>query len=199
MIIIVILATIACGIFYASMFEWLLHRYVMHRPVWRFKYPFVSHAQTHHRVFKADTSYHVQDESQKRLIPMAWWNGPILVLIGMTPFTLSGIPFAILGWWAVFIAILVTGCVVFSAYYGTYEYLHWCMHLPKRRKLEKSWLFQKLNGHHILHHRYMGMNFNVVLPIADALFGTLLLRAKTKFAQVRGESVPDLQPIPSPA
>lgn len=193
-ILIVILATIASCILYCSMFEWSIHRYLMHQPLWSFSYPFKAHIR-HHTIFKADHTYHVQDESQKPLITTAWWNAIVVVLLGLIPVALGVMPFAILGWWAIFIAIIATSCVVFSAYYGTYEYIHWCMHLPKRRKLEKSWLFQKLNGHHILHHRYMGKNFNVVLPIADVLFGTLILRARTRFAQVRGESIPDLQPI----
>jgi hypothetical protein len=34
----------------------------------------------------------------------------------------------------------------------------------------------------------------VVLPLADLCCGTLLLRSKIAFAQVRGPSVPDVQP-----
>ena len=68
------------------------------------------------------------------------------------------------------------------------------MHLPKTRRLEKSWVFYRLNGHHLLHHRYMHKNFNVVFPLADLLLGTLMPRAKTRFAQARGPSVPDVQP-----
>ena len=81
-----------------------------------------------------------------------------------------------------------------GGYYGAYEYIHWCMHLPKQRGIERSGIFFRLNGHHLLHHRYMHQNFNVVLPLADLCLGTLLLRAKTHFAQTRGPSVPDVQP-----
>jgi sterol desaturase/sphingolipid hydroxylase (fatty acid hydroxylase superfamily) len=69
------------------------------------------------------------------------------------------------------------------------------MHLPKARKLEKSWLFYRLNGHHLLHHRYMHKNFNVVLPLADLLLGTLMLRSKIKFPQPQHDAVPDVQPL----
>jgi sterol desaturase/sphingolipid hydroxylase (fatty acid hydroxylase superfamily) len=68
------------------------------------------------------------------------------------------------------------------------------MHLPKSRRLERSWVFRRLNGHHLLHHRYMHRNFNVVFPLADLLFGTLLLRSKLRFAQALGPAVPDVQP-----
>ena len=68
------------------------------------------------------------------------------------------------------------------------------MHLPKARRVERSWLFHRLNGHHILHHRYMHKNFNVILPLADLCLGTLLPRSKVRFAQPRGVGVPDVQP-----
>ena len=69
------------------------------------------------------------------------------------------------------------------------------MHLPKARRVEKSQLFRRLNGHHLLHHRYMHKNFNVVLPLADWMLGTLMPRAKTRFAQPNNPAVPDVQPM----
>jgi len=50
-------------------------------------------------------------------------------------------------------------------YYAAYEYIHWCMHLPRKRYVERSGIFFRLNGHHLLHHRYMHKNFNVVFPL----------------------------------
>ncbi len=81
-----------------------------------------------------------------------------------------------------------------SAYYSVYETLHWCMHQPGERSVERTGLFFRLNGHHLLHHRYMRKNFNVVLPLADLCLGTLLLRSKVRFAQATGPTVPDVQP-----
>jgi hypothetical protein len=179
--------TVFITIPYASLFEWLLHRYVMHRPILGFRYAYQAHAKIHHIIFQADQSYHLQKESDKWTIPMAWWNSLILV-------PLASSPFAFIGWALGSWAIPITAFVVIYAYYGTYEYLHWCMHLPRKRRLERSGIFFRLNGHHILHHRYMHKNFNVVLPLADLCLGTLLLRSKIPFRQVRGESVPDVQP-----
>ena len=174
------------GVF-ASFFEWALHRFLMHRHVGVFSYPFSRHALVHHRVFRADHTYHLIDEKDKETIPMAWWNGPLLVATGQLPFI--GLALWIGNW-----GVLCGSLVACGAYYGAYEYLHWCMHLPKRRHLERSGIFFRLNGHHLLHHRYMHKNFNVVLPLADACFGTLLLRSKVKFAQATGPSVPNVQP-----
>jgi Fatty acid hydroxylase superfamily len=172
---------------YASFFEWILHRYVMHRPLGKFRYPYERHALVHHRIFRADHTYHLVDEKDAATIPMAWWNGPVLVLVGILPFVLAA---AASNEWG-----LVCGSAISTAsYYAFYEYMHWCMHLPKRRSLERSGIFFRLNGHHLLHHRYMGKNFNVVLPLADLCLGTLLLRSRLVFKQARGPAVPDVQP-----
>ncbi|MBI2475775.1 MAG: sterol desaturase family protein [Candidatus Taylorbacteria bacterium] len=186
------LLAIIPGIVYASFFEWVLHRYLMHQPLWGLTYPFETHARVHHVRFKADYTYHLQKEEDKETIPMAWWNGPLLVLIAATPTIAVSWP---LHWWW-----LSLGFVTASAlYYGAYEYLHWCMHLPKSRRLEFGSAFRWVNGHHLLHHRWPTTNFNVVLPLADWILGTLLSRAKFPFMQARGPSVPDVQPKNEPS
>jgi len=175
------------GVIFASFFEWTLHRFVMHRPIFGLDYSFKAHALVHHHTFKADHTYHLIDEKDKETIPMAWWNGPAIVLTGMIPVVL--IAWALGNW-----TITVGAFVAFCLYFAAYEYMHWCMHLPKARRVEKSWFFYRLNGHHLLHHRYMHKNFNVVMPLADLCLGTLLLRSKIKFPQATGPAVPDVQP-----
>ena len=91
-------------------------------------------------------------------------------------------------------AALAGAAVASTLYYSAYECMHWCMHLPKRRHVERSGIFFRLNGHHLLHHRYMHKNFNVVMRLADLCLGTLLLRSKIKFPQATGPAVPDVQP-----
>lgn len=188
------LITIALTFFfvipYASFFEWTLHRFLMHRPIGRFDYAYQAHALVHHRTFKADHTYHLQNEKDKKTIPMAWWNGCVLVLI-------SGIPWDIIGWYLGTWAVPITAAFTIGAYYGVYEYLHWCMHLPRKRSLERTGLFFRLNGHHLLHHRYMNRNFNVVLPLADLLLGTLLLRSMVHFKQAMGPMIPLVCPGPT--
>ena len=175
------------NVIFASFFEWFIHRYVMHRPVGSFRYAFQAHAVVHHQVFKADHTYHLVDPKDQETIPMAWWNGPVLILMGASPTLLLS---AITGHWI----MLAGAATTFVLYYIAYEYIHWCMHLPKARRVEKPWLFRRLNGHHLLHHRYMHKNFNVVFPLADFCLGTLLVRSKIQFAQATGPSVPNVQP-----
>ena len=193
-VVITVIATLAVGILYASVFEWTLHKYLMHRPLGNFRYPFEAHTLTHHRLFKADHSYHLQEGVERRKIRMAWWNGSVLVLMVTTPFAFVALLLrGIIGLYEAG-AVLATGFSVAACYYLAYEYLHWCMHLPRKRNVERTGLFFRLNGHHILHHRYMNKNFNVVFPLADLCFGTLLTRSKVVFKQVTGKMVPDLQP-----
>lgn len=178
------------AVFFASFFEWVLHRYIMHKPMGTFRYPFERHTLVHHKIFKADHTYHLINEADKKTIPMAWWNGPVLLALCELPFIIIAITSRKWG--------LICGAgVAFTAYYAAYEYMHWCMHLPRKRHVERSGIFFRLNGHHLLHHRYMHKNFNVVLPLADLCLGTLLLRSRVAFAQAQGASVPNVQPIMS--
>jgi hypothetical protein len=174
------------GTIFSSLFEWTLHRYFMHRPTFNFRYPYERHALIHHRIFRADHTYHLIKEEDKKTIPMAWWNGPVLVSIGI-------VPFLIFSFFANKWGVLCGAALASAAYYAAYEYMHWCMHLPRRRHVERSGIFFRLNGHHLLHHRYMNRNFNVVLPLADLFLGTLLLRSKVHFKQATGPSVPNVQ------
>ncbi|MSR71456.1 MAG: fatty acid hydroxylase [Candidatus Taylorbacteria bacterium] len=174
---------------YTSIFEWILHKYIMHKPLGKFDYPFKAHAIVHHGLFKADETYHLtshENQADRKTIPMAWWNALILVPLAALPFTFL----SLFDTWV----LATTAVTIIALYYGTYEYIHWCMHLPKNRQFECWDLFRRLNGHHVLHHRYMHKNFNVVLPFADWCFGTLLKRSPIVFNQVRGLSVPNLQP-----
>ncbi len=172
---------------FASFFEWTLHRFVMHKKLKFFSYPFRTHAQVHHQIFKADESYHLSDPKDAEEIPMAWWNGPALIFLCCLVF----LPAAIfVSWWWMLGAVIGAG-----AYYAAYEYIHWCMHKPRERIIERNGLFFRLNGHHLLHHRYMHKNFNVVLPLADLCLGTLLLRSPIRFAQAEGKRVPNVQPL----
>jgi hypothetical protein len=186
-----------------SEFEWQLHSKVMHKPVsiWGFKLDifFKAHAVVHHQIFGYDHTYHLQRDEDKYTITMAWYHGFALAVISSIPFWIVG---ALIGWAVMSLdTTLIIGLTSFLtvyAYYGVYEASHWCMHLPrptKRRLIELCLPFKWLNGHHILHHRYMGKNFNVVLPLADWYHGTILLRSKIRFNQPKGPLVPDLQPL----
>lgn len=166
-----IMAAVAlAGTVYASFFEWALHRFVMHTNLPFFRYPFRSHAVTHHGVFGSGKDYHLLDHGQKSLVTMAWWNGPALLLINLPSAFLAA---KISGtWWAV-----VPFMGAMTAYYIAYEYFHFCMHVPGPRWFQNTRLFKWVDQHHRLHHLAHGRNLNVVLPIADYVLRTRLSRA----------------------
>ena len=170
---ITIVITAIATIHETSLIEWMLHKYVMHRPILGFRYPFEAHAQLHHQSFKSDETYHLINEKvqDKWTIPMAWWNGPVLIFIASRPSLLVWI---VLPNWEIRLWMYATNVVFIALYYGAYEYIHWCMHLPKERLMEKWSVFIWLDQHHRLHHERMGRNFNVVYPFADWVMGTLL-------------------------
>jgi hypothetical protein len=188
----IVLLAIVGMLFYCSAFEWKLHKDFMHKPfLGVFEYPFRQHAQVHHQIFKADKTYHLQDPKHRRTIRMAWWNWLVLIPAALI------LPALLALFSGHFLLITLTCLIVVMAYYTAYEWFHWCMHmpLPRQRLTERYFIpFKWLNGHHLLHHRYMHRNFNVVLPVMDLLTGTLLLRSPIKFAQPRGPLVPDVQP-----
>jgi len=169
-ILLTMLLAFAGGIVYGSFFEWTLHRFMMHRPFLFVTYPFKSHAITHHGTFGPGPDYHLRDESNRGLVTMAWWNGPALFV--------TNAPVGVLAAWLIGSWWIVPGFMAaMFLYYGLYEYLHWCMHVPGPRRFQSTRLFRWIDRHHRLHHLQPTRNLNVVLPIADFVFRTRLSRA----------------------
>lgn len=169
----IILATLVLGFAYASLFEWTLHGFIMHKSLGPLTYPHRTHTY-HHTLFTASRTYHLQPHMDKTKIAMAWWNGPVLIAIGIAPFCAAAVlPIAFAWYWTAG-SIVLTGFFVSASYYGAYEYLHWCMHEPKNRFIERTFVFKWLDAHHRQHHRNWGKNLNVVFPLCDWLMGTLV-------------------------
>jgi hypothetical protein len=62
------------------------------------------------------------------------------------------------------------------SYFLTYEWLHFCHHLPARGLVARIGFLRKLRAHHQAHHDPALMNsrnFNITFPICDWLFRTL--------------------------
>ena len=90
-------AGLVVGVVVGSFFEWTLHRFLIHRPVGHFDYAFRAHALVHHQTFRSEHTYHLIEEKDKETIPMAWWNGPVLILCCMVPvLPLAGLCFGTL-------------------------------------------------------------------------------------------------------
>lgn len=163
------------AVFQASLFEWVYHRYWLHRP-WLPPQMFTAHTLVHHQLCKHDDTFVVTEEEQEEALTFQWWAGPVLVAINVLPWLAA--------WWALGarVAALPMGAMLgafagtYFLYYLAYEGFHYLMHKPSIAWIERSAFFRFLEKHHRIHHVHMGTNFNVVLPLADAMFGTLKLR-----------------------
>lgn len=158
---------------YASFFEWALHRFLMHQPLWW--YPFRAHALIHHGIFRSGPSYFLAEGQDHKNIRFAWWNAPLI--LGLHAPALLGIQYLLRA------DIFFGGMAALGFYYFLYEYFHFCMHVPRRRWFERTAVFSWLDAHHHQHHKRHFSNLNVVLPLADLLFGTLVPATKRIPAQ----------------
>jgi hypothetical protein len=136
----------------------------MHTRLWG--YPFQSHAVIHHGMFRSGPTYLLPTGRNYKNIRFAWWNAPLII----------GLHAPVLLWisWLLEVDIFYGGMAALGVYYFLYEYLHFCMHVPKGRRIETSAWFIWLDAHHHQHHERHFTNLNVVLPLADLIFGTLI-------------------------
>lgn len=173
-----VLGCIPIAIVHASLFEWVFHRYWLHRP-WLPKDVFTAHTLVHHQLCKFDDTFHVVDEEQHDALTFQWWGGPFLIAINSALWALIMWGLSALGIMAFNPMLLVVVAVVFAIYYAGYEGLHYLMHKPGIAWIENSGYFKFLERHHRIHHVQMDRNLNVLLPVGDFLLGTLVLEAKT--------------------
>ncbi len=154
----------------ANVVEHLVHRVFMHRPLWP-RALYQGHTLGHHRAFHHG-SMAIDDWREMELVLMpALTIGVFFVGIG---------PLVALVAWACGRGaagfFLLTAIAIFLGYEG----LHALYHLPEpvlaRSGLRRNPLFAFLERHHRHHHRLARMrwvNFNISMPLADRLFGTL--------------------------
>ena len=157
------LAALLVGLVYASFAEWVIHRGLMHRPIFQFSHFFHGHARVHHGKYRADSTYTAGDRPLTDLT-LAWWAMPFPVLFHTPHLT----AFAV--WVSAPAAVGLL--IAFTLYQASYEYLHYCMHVPRSRWFERTSAFRWIDAHHFQHHRKHGTNLNIVLPIADYVLRT---------------------------
>jgi hypothetical protein len=173
---IAVLAAIAVAIVQSSFFEWVFHRYWLHRP-WLPKDVFTAHTLVHHQLCKFDDTFHVTEEEQHEALTFQWWGGPLLIAINCLPWAAVAWTLGAFGVTVPWVAFLVGFAATMAVYYAGYEGFHYLMHKPSIPVIERSGFFQFLKRHHRIHHVHMDRNLNVLLPLADWVLGTLVLEA----------------------
>lgn len=153
---------------YSSFFEWFVHRHLMHvkRP-FPFSDAFRGHTLVHHQIYRWDASFESIGPGRPKHVALRWYAFPVMIISHAPLFALMQWPFPHLPiFWP-----MTTGCIL---YFAGYEYTHYLMHVPKGHWVERFRIFRFIKEHHRLHHKYMLRNLNVFIPLADAVFGTLV-------------------------
>ena len=134
---------------YASLAEYYLHRYVMHRPI-RWLYDWYA-------------EHYIEHHGRKR-------NDVNINLGFMLTFLLSS-PLLVGWWWLDSQWVIVVGALSF-AYAETWTALHRCHHDLGCRWLKSVPGYAIWREHHEGHHQHFGRNFGTVFIWTDRLFGS---------------------------
>ena len=151
-----------------NIFEWYLHRYVMHKPrQWKgFRAIYDRHTLNHHRFF-TDQEMRFRDQTDWRVTVFPPYALVIFILISIPGAILLGfVVTANVGW----LFICTT-----TMTYMIYEFMHFCCHIDENRFVRYCPFVNTLRRHHTAHHNselMMEKNMNLTFPIADWLFGT---------------------------
>ena len=159
----------------SSVIEWVVHKHFMHSTR-IMRTPHRKHAVLHHAERRAPGRFFAKEEELKEY---HLFETSFMPILWMLHFPLFALIYVIFGQWSSFGVALGTAC-----YTLMYEVLHWSIHCPDTFWFRNSGWFLFLTEHHRRHHNRSDINYNVVCPLADWMFGTL------SFRQVRGEPEP---------
>ncbi len=172
----------------ASLYEWIVHRYIYHGPS---PVPLLQgiheiHQRGHHwHRFPPDR--YVEHGPVERIpvalvskarpyelchtAPRRWgaWAGQYALYL------VVGIPFVFVPAWVLTANPLFTASSIISGLVVCYFFIrvHDVIHYPANRLMERFGWFQFLDRHHYIHHMDTRVNLNFLLPLTDWLFGTM--------------------------
>ena len=147
--------------------EWALHKGILHHRVPGLGFAFERHTPQHHGAFDGG-SLAIRDPKELKLVLLPAF-GVIAMFLGAIP------PGLALG--AVFSPNV--GAIWIAATIGyvlAYEWLHLSYHLPEDGLIGRMRLVRVLRRHHAAHHLpglMQRWNFNVTVPLADWVLGTI--------------------------
>jgi hypothetical protein len=167
----------------AAPLEWFVHRWVYHEPV----VPLISavftvHTAHHHSYFP---TWRYVTHGPARRLPITRRNprehhGPLRnVGVRLAHFSwYMAIGAAVIWWpawwatsnWAFMAGVLVASAIVSNLFIVVHDTIH---RPGSHRLVEAQPWFAFLDRHHYIHHVALGANLNFLLPLADAVFGTL--------------------------
>lgn len=150
----------------SNVFEWWIHKYVMHRPVKGLMGIYSRHTLAHHQFF-TDVEPTIDSLRDFRIVFFPPYALVAFMALSLGPAWLLGA----LGYPNAGYLLLITNVGL----YLNYELFHLCCHVKDDRIIRHIPLVNSIRRHHIAHHDMaimMERNFNLTYPIADWFFGT---------------------------
>lgn len=153
---------------FANFVEYRGHKGPMHNRHRRLALLFERHTQQHHRYYTHEAmSYESARDLKMVLFP------PVMLLffLGAVAVPVAALLFLVASRNVAFLYVATA-----MGYFLTYEWLHFCHHLPMAGLVGRIGFLRRLRLHHQAHHdpaRMNACNFNITFPICDRLFGTL--------------------------
>ncbi|MCA3130697.1 MAG: fatty acid hydroxylase family protein [Rhodocyclaceae bacterium] len=154
--------------FVSNLFEWWIHKYVMHRliDVWALRAIYDRHTRQHHQYFTSNEMT-VDSTREFRIIFFPWR--------ALATFISFGVPFALTLGWLVNANAGYVLMVTIVGQYLLYETFHYCCHVHENWFVRHAPFVNTIRRHHTAHHNQgimMERNMNLTFPIADWLMGT---------------------------
>jgi hypothetical protein len=153
---------------FSNLFEWWIHKYVMHRlvDVWALRAIYDRHTRQHHQYF-TDNEMTVGTTREWRIIFFPWR--------ALFSFMALGTPFALALGWLVNPNAGYILMVTIVGQYLIYETFHYCCHVHDNWFVRYTPFINTIRRHHTVHHNkgvMMEANMNLTFPIADWIMGT---------------------------
>lgn len=152
----------------SNIFEWAIHRYVMHRPrkFKGFRAIYTRHTLMHHQFFT---------DTEMRFAGPHDWRVTFFPPYALIVFVLISIPPAMLVGWLISANAGWLLMATTTSIYLIYEFMHFCCHIGDNWFVRYCPFINTIRRHHEAHHQQsimMERNMNLTFPIADWLFGT---------------------------
>ena len=150
----------------SNVFEWWIHKYVMHRPVKGLMGIYRRHTLAHHEFF-TDVEPAFDSTRDFRIVFFPPYALVAFMALSLVPASVLGLMGAANAGWL----LLITN----TALYLNYELFHYCCHVKDDAIVRRIPLVNSIRRHHIAHHNraiMMVRNFNLTYPVADWFFGT---------------------------
>jgi hypothetical protein len=152
--------------------EWHIHRNILHRRSWPLEGLFWRHTPEHHVIFvRDDMAMRSTREFRLVLIPS----------YGIVGILFSTFPITAALWVFVSHNVALFWVAANMAYVVAYEWLHLAYHVRADSWLGRNRAIAWLRHHHAVHHTPELMqrwNFNVTVPLADRVLGTVYRDAR---------------------